>query len=78
MPWSTLNTLKQEKALSLSASVWSVMSMPGSIRQNRSGHTAAYPYFAMSSAMPRTTLLTPKIASTTTMAGPPLVLPSAT
>ncbi len=57
------------RALSHSALVLSVMSTPGSSRQNRSGHTAMKPLAARSSHTWRITALTPKISWIATTAG---------
>ena len=71
MPLAWSNLLNSSKALFHSASDLSVMSMPGSMRQNRSGQTAMKPRSATQAAMSRIAWFTPKISwiSTTTPAG---------
>ena len=71
MPFAWSKLLNNSKARFHSASDLSVMSMPGSIRQNRSGQTAMKCISATQAAMSRMAWFTPKISwiSTTTPAG---------
>ncbi len=71
MPFDWSNLLNSSKAFFHSASDLSVMSMPGSMRQNRSGQTAMKSMSATQAAMSRIAWFTPKISwiSTTTPVG---------
>jgi len=69
MPLWTSKRPNSSKARFHSASVLSVIWMPGSMRQKRSGQTATKPWVASQSQVSRMTWFTPKISWATTMPG---------